>query len=107
MPQENGSHCGCAWVAVKNGGTELFVRAQREFSFNLSHFTQEELTARKHNFELKPSGETVLCLDYRMAGVGSASCGPKLNNCYRICEKQWECSFELTPCGAGEGERAL
>ena len=28
------------------------------------------------NFELKESGNTVLCLDYKQSGVGSGSCVP-------------------------------
>ena len=36
------------------------------------------------SFELEKSGCTVLCVDYKMAGVGSNSCGPALAQKYRI-----------------------
>src|SRR5699024_7972465 len=76
-PQENGSRWDCSDVTVTNGDLALTVRGE-SFSFNASHYTQEELTAKMHNFELEKSGYTVLCLDGAMGGVGSNSCGPAL-----------------------------
>ena len=37
-----------------------------------------------HNFELEPSGHTVLCLDYAQNGIGSDSCGQDLLPQYRL-----------------------
>ena len=34
--------------------------------------------------DLRPSGNTVLCLDAAMAGIGSNSCGPALRSRYRV-----------------------
>ena len=67
------------------------------FSFNASHYTQEELEHKAHNFELTPCDATVLCLDYKMSGVGSNSCGPKLAEVYQLCETQftWELDLRL------------
>mgnify|MGYP000573929555 FL=1 len=53
------------------------------------------------NFELKESGNTVLCLDYKQSGVGSGSCGPQLSEEHRFDERKFcfECCFmrpELT-----------
>jgi len=99
-PQENGSHCGCEWVSLCDAKTKLTVYADQPFSFNSSHFTQEELALKKHNVELEPSGHTVLCLDYKQAGIGSNSCGPVLDKQYQLSEKQWDCSFTLSPSDA-------
>jgi beta-galactosidase len=96
-PQENGSHCGCAWLKLSGVQTQLHVRAGNPFSFNLSHFTQEDLMTHRHNHELTPLDETVFCLDYRSSGIGSASCGPVLAKAYQICETQFECNFLLSP----------
>lgn len=75
-PQENGSHYACREMKIcsKKGGT-ITVRGA-EFSFNASHYTQEELTEKMHNFELEKSPYTVLCIDERQSGIGSNSCGP-------------------------------
>ena len=67
------------------------------FSFNVSHFTQEELTEKGHSFELEECGSTVLCLDYRHNGIGSASCGPALNEKYKLIDETIDFSFRLIP----------
>ena len=46
--------------------------------------TQEELAAKRHNFELEKCGSSVVCIDSRMAGVGSNACGPALDDKYRL-----------------------
>ncbi|MCL2488654.1 MAG: beta-galactosidase small subunit, partial [Oscillospiraceae bacterium] len=55
-----------------------------DFMFNLSRYTAEELTAKRHNFELEPCGYAVLSLDYAQNGLGSNSCGPGLMDKYRF-----------------------
>ena len=57
------------------------------FSFSLSPYTQEELTDRRHNYELRPCGDTVLCLDAAMSGIGSNSCGPALDPRWAVPEE--------------------
>lgn len=54
----------------------------RDFSFNASHYTQEELEQKGHADELNPEDATVLCIDYAHNGIGSASCGPQLDRKY-------------------------
>ncbi len=83
-PQENGSHYGCEMMSVSDGNTSLCFTNDDGFSFSASLYTQEELAAKRHNFELEKSGFTVVCADFAMAGVGSAACGPKLADKYRI-----------------------
>lgn len=94
-PQENGSHWGCTSLSLlTNDGRSLLVSGQ-EFSFNASYHTQEELTAKKHLFELEESPYTVLCLDGYMSGCGSNSCGPKLMKQYQVDDKKLEMTFVL------------
>ena len=93
-PQENGSHTDCDYVKVDNGENSFFVVAENPFSFNVSEYTQEELTEKEHNFELKPCGSTVLCIDYTQNGIGSNSCGPELQSKYKFDEEAF--TFEFT-----------
>lgn len=75
-PQENGSHFHTYEVKVnKTDDTWILVSAKYPISFQVSHYSQEELRKKKHNFELEESPYTVLCLDYKMSGIGSGSCG--------------------------------
>ena len=60
-------------------------------------YTQEELTEKMHNYELEPSPYTVLCVDYRQSGIGSASCGPMLLEEYRLNGEKMEFSVRLKP----------
>ena len=78
-PQENGSHYDCCFLQAG----PLQVTGD-SFSFSISPYTQEELTDKRHNYELHPSGFTVLCLDAAMGGIGSNSCGPALDPKYAV-----------------------
>lgn len=88
-PQENGSHFGTREVEVSDGVTGFRAVSDQPFSFNVSPFTQEELTAKKHDYELETSGYTVLCLDYKLNGIGTNSCGPITEKPYRFTEKEF------------------
>lgn len=83
-PQENGSHYDCDYVCVEGKRSGVTVCADNTFSFNASEYTAEELTGKNHNYELVPSGSTVLCIDYLQNGIGSNSCGPRLQEKYRL-----------------------
>lgn len=88
-PQENGSHTDCDYVTLSDGRSVLTVVSERTFSFNASVYTQEELERKMHAHELKPSGSTVLCLDYAQNGIGSNSCGPGVLPKYQFSEEEF------------------
>lgn len=94
-PQENGSHFDCQLVEVSGAGQKLLAVAENAFSFNASVYTQEELTAKMHNYELQASDETILCLDYAQTGIGSNSCGQALLSKYRFEEKEFTFALDL------------
>ena len=96
-PQENGSHGECNLVTLESDALRLTAVSVANFSFNASHYTQEELTAKAHNYELQPSGSTVLCLDYRQNGIGSASCGPVLRREYALNEETIDFEIRIIP----------
>ena len=89
-PQENSSHYGCRYVKLSGRKLSLVFTGndskggRKYISFNASRYTQEELWTKHHNWELEKSDYTVLCVDYKMSGVGSNSCGPALAQKYRI-----------------------
>ena len=95
-PQENSSHCGCRYATVSNNRCVIRLDSETEFSVNASHYSQEQLVAKKHNWELIPEDRTILCCDYRMSGVGSASCGPDLDEIFRLSEKEFSFRFWLS-----------
>ncbi|MBE6546037.1 MAG: DUF4981 domain-containing protein [Ruminococcaceae bacterium] len=98
-PQENMAHTDTHWMAVSNlSGHGLYALAtENAFSFNCSHFTAKQLTETAHDYELVPLKETVVNIDYRHAGIGSASCGPTLDERWRLSETTIDFSFRLLP----------
>ena len=94
-PQENGSHHDVSYVEVAGEDIHLSVASRKGFSFNASPYTQEELTGKMHNYELVPSGTTVLCIDYRQDGIGSNSCGPGPEEQYQLRENEFTFAFGL------------
>lgn len=98
-PQENGSHFGCQWLQLQHSNLNLTISSATDFSFNLSPYSQEELSQKAHSYQLKASLGTQLYVDYKISGIGSSSCGPSLAEKYRLNESQfsWQCCFCWTP----------
>lgn len=86
-PQENGSHTDCDYLMLEKENQTVTAVSSRPFSFNVSYYSQEELTRKTHNFELEKSGSTIVCLDYAQNGIGSNSCGPELRKEYQFTEE--------------------
>lgn len=94
-PQENASHYGCKHMTVTNGSEKIIFSSREGLSFNASEYTQEELASKKHNYELEKSECNVICIDYRMAGVGSNACGPALADKYRLPLPKFDAKFHI------------
>lgn len=98
VPQENGSHWGCQRLDIESKKAGLSISAiNMPFSFNASYYTSEELTAAKHDYELRKSNCTVLCIDYKQNGIGSNSCGPTVDEKYQFNEKHFDFTFLISP----------
>ena len=74
-PQECGNHTDCQYVVLSDGENEF--RAESDsFEFSALHYSPEMMTGVRHNFELLPSEDTFLLINYKVGGIGSNSCGP-------------------------------
>lgn len=93
MPQEHGNHCGTLCLETENG---LCFTADTCFEINVSKYSAEALTEATHTDELKPSGHTIVRIDYKNAGIGSNSCGPELLDKYRLSEKEFNFGFRIS-----------
>lgn len=94
-PQECGSHYGCDRLTVSDAEDCLTVMADHPFSFSYLGYTQEELVGKKHDWELDRNPANVLCVDYKMTGVGSQSCGPEILKEYKLSEKTIDFTIAL------------
>lgn len=93
MPQEHGNHFDTKMLQI---GKLMFVSAET-FEFSASKYSARDLYMAKHTDELRPDGKTHLRIDYKVAGLGSNSCGPELNKEYRISEKNICFNFKICP----------
>lgn len=89
-PQEHGNHTDCRLLDIDNS---LKFRAD-SMEISVLHHTIEALAAAEHTDELKRSDGTQVRVDYKVSGIGSNSCGPGLDEKYRLCEK--DISFKFT-----------
>ena len=65
------------------------------FDINVSNYTVEILTEAMHTNELKEADYVTVRIDYKNAGVGSASCGPALLEQYRVNDKDIDFKFRI------------
>ena len=97
-PQENSSHYKTLYATVKSiAGHGLAFENEESFTFRASHYDTKQLTKAMHDYELSPSAETYVNIDYKQSGIGSNSCGPELDPTYRLDEKHFEFSFTVKP----------
>lgn len=97
-PQEHRAHLNTEWVTVTDGEKGVKVIAlNKPLSFTFSKYTEEELSAKKHNFELEECENNVLCIDYRQEGIGSGSCGHPPLPQYSFTENEFETKFVIIP----------
>jgi beta-galactosidase len=103
-PQENMAHTDTKWVQVSalSGHGLTVARVDEDFSFNCSHYTSHQLTEAMHDFELIPMKDTVVNIDYRHAGIGSASCGPELDDKYKLMSDRMLLKFRIIPCNIND-----
>ena len=92
MPQEHGNHIKTTLLKMDGG---LTFASNTSFEFNVSSYTSETLTNATHTNELKKNGRTNIRIDYKVSGIGSASCGPELLEKYRLSEKELNFEFYI------------
>ena len=68
-----------------------------DLCFTASHFSTQQLERAQHTNELAMEDCTYLKIDAAVAGVGSASCGPALDQAYQLNEKDYQIRFSFTP----------
>lgn len=91
-PQEHGNHCFTKELVLSNGAS---FYSNDDFSFAVRHTSTESLYKAKHTDEINFSDDTFVYIDYKMSGLGSASCGPLPNENCRLNEKHIEFNFNL------------
>lgn len=95
-PQENGNRCDVKWLSI-TGKRGIFISSDQLFNFTAHNYTKEDLEEARHMNELKNCPYTVLNLDYKQNGLGSASCGQDQLPGYKVEFTDFQFSFEFRP----------
>ena len=80
---------------LRIGGLEF--RAEQEMEIQVSRYSTAALLKAEHTDELAADGKTHLRIDYKVSGLGSNSCGPKLEKRHRLDEKEIQFTFFIRP----------
>lgn len=90
-PQEQGNHFGVTELSIGN----LTFVPEKTMEINVSKYSGHQLQRANHLNELTEPFATNLRIDYKVSGIGSGSCGPQLQEKYRLKEKNIHFAFEL------------
>ncbi|MBO5287706.1 MAG: glycoside hydrolase family 2 [Clostridia bacterium] len=90
-PQEHGNHTCATYLNVGN----KLVFTGKDFEFNVSKYSIEQLWKANHTDEIGESLATNVRIDYKVSGIGSASCGPDLEPEFRLSEKKIAFNFDV------------
>ena len=94
FPQEHGNHREVKMLRIGN----LEFSSKTGFECNVSKYSIETLSQANHTDELATDGKIHLRVDYKVSGLGSNSCGPILEEKYRLDEKKIAFNFAIKPC---------
>lgn len=93
FPQEHGNHTSARLLEIG----DLEISSPDTFEFSVLPYSAKDLYRASHTNELERDGKTHLRIDYKVAGLGSNSCGPDLEKKYTLSEKEIDFTFEIRP----------
>lgn len=99
-PQENSSHFKTRRVKIGCSGANALSFTpfgMKDFSFNASHFSAEQLTDKKHDFELENEHKTIVNLDWRMNAISENAELDNDENKRLLKDKTFRFGFVITP----------
>lgn len=101
VPQENANRMGARWVALTDahGAGVKATSGTGLFSWVASNNSIENVHAARHPPDLVKEDATLLRLDYQVAGVGTAACGPGVREDLLVKVKEMKFGFVLESVG--------
>ena len=93
VPQDNGNHADTRWIALDNekGDVGLFVTMPEPFNFSIYNYSDDNLTkARRMNQQLESTDFLTVNIDYKVAPIGTATCGPGVDEKYVLKNQVYE-----------------
>lgn len=101
VPQENANRMETRWVQLSDahGAGVKATRSGQLFDWVASHHAIGTLHAARHPPDLVEEDATLLRLDYKVAGVGTAACGPGVREDLLVKTEEMSFKFVLESVG--------
>ena len=92
VPQDNGNHSDTRWLALTSDKSKvgLFVTMQEPFNFSIYNYDDDNLTAARRINQLNRTDFLTVNVDYKQAPIGTATCGPGVDEKYVIGNQVYE-----------------
>ena len=92
VPQDNGNHSDTRWLALTSDKSKvgLFVKMQEPFNFSIYNYDDDNLTDARRINQLEPKDFLTVNLDYKVAPIGTATCGPGVDEKYVLKNQVYE-----------------
>ena len=92
VPQDNGNRSDTRWLALTSDKSDvgLFVTMQEPFNFSMYNYTDDNLTAARRINQLEPMDFLTVNVDYKQAPIGTATCGPGVDEKYVLGNQVYE-----------------
>lgn len=102
---DTGTLQGVRWFTVtgEDSTAALAMAAYEPLECAALHFTLEDLADANHPYELEPTAQTHLSINYRSQGTGNATCGPDVWEEYILpTDRVYSYAYTLIPYEQGE-----
>ena len=98
VPQDNGNHSDTRWLALMDdGGTVrdesqigLFITMLEPFNFSIYNYDDDNLSASRRINQLNFTDFLTINVDYKQAPIGTATCGPGVDEKYVLKNQVYE-----------------
>ena len=97
VPQDNGNRSDTRWLALTSDKSPfgLFMTMQEPFNFSIYNYDDDSLTAARRINQLTPMDFLTVNLDYKQAPIGTATCGPGVDEKYVLGNQVYEYTVML------------
>lgn len=100
VPQENGNRMETSWVRVSDAhGAGVKAKGSSPFNWVATNHSIETVHAARHPPDLVEEDATLLRLDHKVAGVGTAACGPGVREDLLVHVQEMKFGFVLDSVG--------
>ena len=99
VPQDNGNHSDTRWLALSDfmNTYGLFVTMSEPFNFSIYNYDDDNLTAARRINQLNPTDFFTVNVDYKVAPIGTATCGPGVDEKYVLKNQVYQYSVMFCP----------